>query len=142
MHVAVLGAGYAGLGVAQRLERALPRDDDITVVDERETHVVQHLLHRLVRYPSLAGELAVPIDDVLDRAEHRQARVTGLDPDSATVELEDGSFSPDLLAVCLGARTAFYGIPGLQEHATPLKRPAHADAIRDRFHGSTTKPSH
>lgn len=133
MHVAVLGAGYAGLSTAQRLERMLPSEDDITVVEERETHVVQHLLHRLVRFPTLAGKLTIPIMEVLDRADHRQARVTAVHPDTASVELDDGSLSPDLLAVSLGARTAFYDIPGLEDHATPLKRPVHAEAIRQRF---------
>lgn len=133
MHIAVLGAGYAGLSIAQRLEGTLPSEDNITVVEERDTHVVQHLLHRLVRYPSLAGKLTIPIEEVLGRADYRQARVTDIDPDTASVELEDGSLSPDLVAVCLGARTAFYDIPGLEDHATPLKRPSHAETIRQRF---------
>lgn len=133
MHVAVLGAGYAGLGIARRLERQLSRADEITVVDERDTHVVQHLLHRIVRYPSLVEKLTVPIEDVLQRATHRQATVTAVDPDEATVELADGTLSADLLAVSLGAQTAFYGLPGVRDHATPLKRPAHATAIREQF---------
>jgi len=133
MHVAVLGAGYAGVALARKLERSLPDDVAITVVDERETHVVQHLIHRLVRYPSLREELTVPVGQLLDRATHRQARVTDLDPDAGEVGLADGSLSYDAGAVCLGARTADYGIPGVEAHATPLKRPRHAERIRAHF---------
>jgi len=133
MHVAVLGAGYAGVALARDLERSLSDDVTITVVDERETHVVQHLIHRLVRHPSLHDELTIPISDLLDRATHRRARVTALDSDAGEVTLDDGSLSYDVGAVCLGARTADYGIPGVGEYATPLKRPRHAEGIRADF---------
>jgi NADH dehydrogenase len=133
MHVAVLGAGYAGVSLARKLERTLAADVAITVVDERETHLVQHLVHRLVRHPSLADELQIPIADLLGRAQHRHARVTGLDPDAGEVTLEDGSLSYDLGVVCLGAQTAYYDIPGARAHATPLKRARHAERIRSKF---------
>jgi NADH dehydrogenase len=133
MHVAVLGAGYAGISLARKLERSLPDEVRITVVDERDTHVVQHLIHRLVTHPSLADELTVPIADLLGRAEHRRARVTDVDPDAGVVELGDGSLSYDVGAVCLGARTAYYGLPGVEEHSMPLKRPRHAEGIRAEF---------
>jgi NADH dehydrogenase len=133
MHVAVLGAGYAGVSLARKLERTLPDAVAITVVDERETHLVQHLVHRLVRHPSLADELTVPIADLLGRAQHRRARVTGFDPDAGAVELEDGSLSYDLGAVCLGAETAYYDVPGARDHGTPLKRVRHAERIRSDF---------
>jgi NADH dehydrogenase len=133
MHVAVLGAGYAGVALARELERSLSDDVAITVVDERETHVVQHLIHRLVRYPSLQDELTVPVGELLDRATHRRARLTDVDPDAGEVTLEEGSLSYDIGAVCLGARTADYGIPGVEEYGTPLKRPRHAEGIRSEF---------
>ncbi|MHB9285623.1 NAD(P)/FAD-dependent oxidoreductase [Halobacteriales archaeon Cl-PHB] len=134
MHVAVLGAGYAGLSLARQLESTLPDDVTLTVVDERDTHLVQHLIHRAIRHPDIADDLRLPLSDLLDRADHRQARVTAVDPEAGTVQLGDGELAYDLGAVCLGARTDFHGLPGVAEHATPLKRLAHADAIREEFH--------
>ncbi len=134
MLVAVLGAGYAGLTLARTLERTLPSDVDLVVVDESQDHLVQHELHRVVRRPSLADEITVSLDDALD-CEVRQATVTGLDADAgeATLETPGGdeeTLSYDVGAVCLGARTAFYGLEGVREHATPLKRLADAREIR------------
>jgi len=136
MRVAVLGAGYAGLTVARRLERRLPDDVELVVVDESDTHLVQHELHRVVRYPDLAETVTVPLSDVVSRAEVRKARVTDIDAGAgvATLAPADGEgeeeLAYDAAAVCLGAETAFYDLPGVEEHATPLKRLPHARAIR------------
>jgi len=135
MRVAVLGAGYAGLTVARRLERRLPEDVELVVVDESDTHLVQHELHRVVRYPELAETITVPLSEVLSRATVRQARVTDVDADAGVATLEprdggSGELAYDAAAVCLGARTAFYGLDGVEEHARPLKRLPDAEAIR------------
>lgn len=130
MHVAVLGAGYAGLALVRHLEDDLPGDVDLTVVDERDTHLVQHLVHRVIRRPALAGELRLALADLLDRATHRQARVERVDPDAGRAALSDGELSYDVGAVCLGAETDFHDLPGVAEHGTPLKRIRHAESIR------------
>lgn len=134
MHVAILGAGYAGLTVARKLERSLPEDVDITVVDENDYHLVQHELHRLLRRPELADVVRVPLDDVLDRASVRTARVESVDTSAGTATLAGGErLDYDYAAVCLGAETAFYDLPGVEEHATPVKRIDHVDRIRSQF---------
>ena len=134
MRVAVLGAGYAGLTLARTLERTLPEAVELVVVDESTDHLVQHELHRVVRRPSLADDITVSLTDVLD-CPVRQASVTTVDADAgeATLELPDGSeetLSYDVGAVCLGAETAFYGLDGVRDHATPLKRLGDAREIR------------
>jgi len=138
MRVAVLGAGYAGLTLAKRLEDALP-DDEVVVVDEDGTHLVQHELHRVVRRPSLAEDITLDLADVLDRATVREATVTDVDPEAGVATLDTGSgdteeLDYDVAAVCLGATTNYYDLPGVREHATPLKRLADARAIRAEFH--------
>jgi NADH dehydrogenase len=133
MHVVVLGAGYAGVSLVQQLESSLPSDAELTLVDERDTHLVQHLLHRAVRKPNLEERITIPIDDLLSRAHFRQGRVTAIDPDAGRVEMADETLSFDAGAVCLGAQTAFYDLSGVAEHATPLKRIEHVRQIRTGF---------
>ncbi|SEV98518.1 NAD(P)/FAD-dependent oxidoreductase [Natrinema salifodinae] len=130
MHVVVLGAGYAGLTLTRLLERDLPDEVDLTLVDATPDHLVQHELHRVIRRPELAAAITIPLPAVLDRAAVRVARAEAVDLDERTVSLSSGSLSYDLAAVCLGARTAYYGIDGVREHATPLKRLVHANRIR------------
>jgi NADH dehydrogenase len=139
MRAVVFGAGYAGLTVARRLERRGPPELDLVVVDQSDTHLVQHELHRVVRRPELAETISLPLDAVLTDATVRQARVTSVDADAgvATLLAADGTeteLAYDFGAVCLGAETAFYDLPGVEEHATPLKslvdaRTIHRDAV-------------
>ncbi|WP_049998928.1 NAD(P)/FAD-dependent oxidoreductase [Halococcus sediminicola] len=133
MRIAVLGAGYAGLTLARRLEKKLPESADLVVVNDRPDHLVQHELHRVVRRPALADEITVALDDALDRATVRVARVTDVDHEQGVAELDDGRLEYDVAAVCLGAETAFHGLPGIEEYATPLKRLPDAARIREEF---------
>ena len=137
MRIAVLGAGYAGVTVARRLDARLPPEVELVVVDERPTPLVQHELHRLVRYPELEDVVQVPLGDLFDRAEVEIARVDSIDRDARVVQLtgDDGDqdLEYDYAAVCLGAETAFYDLPGLEEYAIPLKRVTDAHAIRESF---------
>ncbi len=136
MRVVVLGAGYAGLTVARHLERHLPPEVEIVVIDESTDHLLQHELHRVIRRPELADIITIPLDTVLDRTSIRQARVESLDSDEQHIDLQDpedgttDTISYDYAAVCLGADTAYYDLTGVNSHATPLKRLEDASAIR------------
>jgi NADH dehydrogenase len=131
MKIAVFGAGYAGLTLARRLEQQLPPEVNLVVVDEDEAHLVQHELHRAIRRPSIAEDITVPLTECFERAEIRQARVTDLDAEAGVATLDgDEELAYDVGAVCLGAETAFYDLPGVEAHATPLKRLDDAERIR------------
>jgi len=130
MHVVVLGAGYAGLTLARLLEEDLPAAVELTVVNESPDHLLQHELHRVIRRPERASEVSVSLPAVLERATVRVARVEGIDRDERVVSLSDGHLEYDLCAICLGAKTATYGIDGVDEYGLELKRLS--DAIRIR----------
>ncbi|RDI70558.1 NAD(P)/FAD-dependent oxidoreductase [Halopelagius longus] len=132
MRILVLGAGYAGVTLARRLESNLPSEAELVVVDESDAHLVQHEVHRVIRRPSVADAIRVPLTEMFDRAEPRVARVERLDRDAREVSFESGdAVSYDYAAVCLGAETAYYGLPGVEEHSYPLKRVDDALAIRE-----------
>jgi len=136
MDVLVLGGGYAGLLVTRKLERRLPAAANLTLVDETGTHLVQHELHRAIREPDYVDDISVPLSELLDRATLREARVTGVDGENRAVSLAPGEeLEYDYCVVALGSETEFYGIPGVAEHATPLKRLEHAAEIRRQFEG-------
>ncbi|APW99909.1 NADH dehydrogenase [Halobiforma lacisalsi AJ5] len=132
MHVVVLGGGYAGLTLTRLLERSLPADAELTLVNETPDHLVQHELHRVIRRPELADAITVSLPAALDRASVRVARVEGIDRERRVVSLSSGRLEYDVAAICLGARTAYYGLEGVRDHSLPLKRLRHANRIRKR----------
>jgi NADH dehydrogenase len=133
MRVAVFGAGYAGVTAARRLEDTLPEDAELVLVDDTGEHLVQHELHRIVRRPSLADEIVIPLSELFEGVTVQRARVTSLDPGAGVAHLDGERLSYDAGIVALGVRTAFYDLPGVETHATPLKRLEHAHEIRREF---------
>ena len=133
MHVVVLGAGYAGVTLTRKLEDALPPEADLTIVNESDTHLVQHEVHRVIRRPSITDAIEVPLASLFDRAAVVTARVENVDPDANEVVFDSGeTLSYDYGALCLGAETAFYDLPGVREHGHTLKSVADAETIRER----------
>lgn len=134
MRVLILGAGYAGVTVARRLESMLPPEVELVVVDESESHLVKHEVHRVIRRPSVSEAIRVPLSDLFDRASIRTARVAAVDREARAVHLENGeTLSYDYAAVCLGSETADYGIPGVAEHGLPLTSVDDALEINEAF---------
>ncbi len=131
MHVVVLGAGYAGVTLARKLESLLPNNVELTLIDESETHLVQHEVHRAIRRPSITDAIEIPLSTLFDRAEIITDRVAAVDTERNQVSLESGdTVHYDYAGVCLGAETAYYGLDGLEAHALPLKSVTDAEAIR------------
>lgn len=134
--VVVLGAGYAGVGAITTLEDTLT-NADITWVSEHDYHLVLHEVHRVVREPEAEDAITIPIEEIKSReTAFIQGRVDEVNTENRIVELTDGStVDYDYLLIALGSSTAFYGIPGLEEHAHTLKGLGDArnihDAVRD-----------
>jgi NADH dehydrogenase len=133
MRVAVFGAGYAGVTAARRLEGRLPEEVELVVVDDDGDHLLQHELHRVIRYPGLLDGITIPVADLVERATVREATVTDLDPEAGVATLDGERFGFEAGVVTVGAEPAFYDLPGVEEHGTPLKRAEHAAAIREEF---------
>jgi NADH dehydrogenase len=122
--VVVLGAGYAGAGAVKRLESALERvepDAELVWVSETDYHLVLHESHRVIRNPSAADQITIPVEAVAPGATFVEGRVVDVDVQTRRVRLaDDRTVDYDYLLVCLGSETAFYGIPGLAANAHTL----------------------
>lgn len=133
MRVLVIGGGYAGVVAATRLERELEGVAEIVLVDPRDSHLIRHELHRVIRRPDFAERIQIPFETILDGATHRQARVTALDPEAGAVTLDgDETLSYDAAMLGVGTEPAYYGLEAVRTHAIPLDTAADADAIGTR----------
>lgn len=142
--VVVLGAGYAGTGAIQSLEAEFQSGGiDLHWISQSDQHVVLHEAHRAIRDPAVQPNISIPVTD-LKSADTRftEAEVVGLDTESERVQLADGTrVEYDYLVVALGSETAFYGIPGLTEHAYTMKSLDDAVRIHEALDRATESAS-
>lgn len=131
MHVVVVGAGFAGLNTVRGLKRS---PVDITLIDSHNYHLFQPLLYQVATAGLDGDDIAYPVRGTLRRqrnARFRLGRVDGVDLTERRVRLDDGSvIEYDALVLAIGAITATFGVPGVEEHAHGLKSLADAERLR------------
>ncbi|SFS52061.1 NAD(P)/FAD-dependent oxidoreductase [Halostagnicola kamekurae] len=122
-NVVVLGAGYAGAGAVKKLQSELDADASLTWIADVNYHLVLHEAHRVIRDPNVRSDITIPVGEIADRStQFIQDEVTGIDTDDRLVSLAEGEeVEYDYLMVGLGSQTAYYGIPGLEDHSLTLK---------------------
>lgn len=129
--VVIIGAGFGGLAVARGLRRA---PVDVVLVDANNFHTFQPLLYQVATAGLDVDDVAYAVRGIFRRqrnVEVRMARVTGIDTAEQRVLVDVGApIEYDTLVVAAGAVTTDFGIPGVRDHALPLKTLDDAVAIR------------
>jgi NADH dehydrogenase len=148
--IAIIGASFAGLGVGRWLEpRAEASDAEVVLIDKRPYHEFHALLYEVATGAAagrqedcekiLASGVCINLHayDRLLRGKHLTFRcdeVVAIDRHTRTLQLRGGdTLQYDSLVLAIGSETAYYGIPGLKEHAIPLKSIRDALRIRRRM---------
>jgi NADH dehydrogenase len=135
--VVVVGAGFGGLAAARTL---LGGAVAVTLVDANNFHTFQPLLYQ-VATAGLDGENVAYAIRGSVRGRHRRpsnvtvrmARVIAVDLAGHAIVLTDGERVPyDTLVLASGAVSNDFGVPGVAEHALPLKHVDDAVALRIR----------
>ncbi|HEY4013836.1 MAG TPA: NAD(P)/FAD-dependent oxidoreductase [Polyangiaceae bacterium] len=132
-HVVVIGSGFGGLTVTQKLAGAPVR---VTLVDRTNHHTFQPLLYQVAMAGLSPAEIAQPIRSIVHRQTNAtvlMAEVTRIDLERRSVELSDGaSLEWDFLVVACGADTAYFGHDDWAKVAPGLKSIEDAIDIRQR----------
>src|SRR3989338_4235105 len=141
--IVILGAGFAGLRAALDIAKGLPHDR-VILVDQKPFQVYHPALHEVatsLRWQAdvfmLKGTVAVEIDDVVARRKNitfKQAKVELVDVNKRIVRTDTGDLAYDYLVIALGSKTDYYGIPGLDQSALPLKTFEDGVKIRNRIY--------
>lgn len=129
LRVIILGAGFAGLQVAQELANT---DLDVILVDRQNHHTFQPLLHQVATAELEPGQVAYPIRSALRRARNVRfvmASVLNIQAAYRRVETTAGWFEYDVLVVATGSKPRLDMVPGAKDHAFALKTVGDAIAI-------------
>lgn len=131
--VVILGAGFGGIGAAQKLRDA---PIELILIDRNDYHTFQPLLYQVATDELEPTEVGSPIRDMLHRHENmtfHKCAVKGVDLANKQVVV-DGMppIHYDYLVMALGAVVNFHNTPGAAEYSFPLY--TMKDAIRLHDH--------
>ncbi|MGD8282072.1 MAG: NAD(P)/FAD-dependent oxidoreductase, partial [Gemmatimonadota bacterium] len=125
-----VGAGFGGLWAARGLANRPVR---VMLVDRNNYHTFFPLLYQVAAAELVPTDIAHPVRSIFRRAKNvdvRMARMTGLDLDGRSVLTEHGPIDYDYLVLALGSEPSFFGVPGAEEHAFPLRWMSDAVPLR------------
>lgn len=142
--VIVVGGGFAGLNAVRGLAGAAC---DVLLIDRNNYHLFTPLLYQVASALLDPSEVAYPLRALIRRhanADFLLAEVTGFDLGRRRVETDGGPREYDYLVLAPGSVTNFFGIPGLEQQARPLKSLPEALALRNdvlqRFEDARWEP--
>jgi NADH dehydrogenase len=137
--VVILGAGFGGLYTLLKLrEFVSARDADVTIINRNNYFLFTPLLHEVATGSLSHHQVVESIRSIIYRrsATLHVADVERVDLNKKVVETTVGPVSYDYLVIATGATTAYYGIPGVAEHALVLKDLRDAIKVRNRLIGA------
>lgn len=130
-HVVIIGAGFAGLQTATRLDGAPVK---ITLLDKYNFHLFQPLLYQVATAGLSPDDIAYPVRAILHdqkNIDFRNTEVTAVDLNAKIVSTATGDISYDYLVVAAGGRSNFFGLRSVENHGFGLKTLGEAISIRN-----------
>ena len=135
-HIVIVGGGFGGTALARRLERRLPQDVQLTLVSEESTTTFNPLLAEVVGASVFPEQVVAPIRQMLRRSRFVMGRVTQVDLENRRLRAQTLAGPRDIeydhLVLAFGTRANLDLVPGLAQHALPLKLVGDALFIRNR----------
>lgn len=135
--IVVVGAGFAGAYAAQALERKLPADVDLVVLDRNNYFIFYPLLVEAGTGTVHPRDAVIGVRDFVRRGTFLMGDVQSIDLAARTVtyhvpEQEPRTIAYDHLVLAPGSVTKLPPVPGLAEYGWQIKSIADAVALRDR----------
>jgi NADH:ubiquinone reductase (H+-translocating) len=136
--VVIVGGGFAGTAAARELAGKLPADVDLTLVSEESYTTFNPLLPEAVGASIFPEQVVAPLRELLmpdGRSRFVMGRVTAVNTQTRQMRCETlhGTLKMayDHLVLAFGNRARLDLLPGMAEHALPLKTVGDAMEIRN-----------
>ncbi|WP_026622385.1 NADH:ubiquinone reductase (H+-translocating) (plasmid) [Ensifer sp. WSM1721] len=133
-HVVVVGGGFAGIQLVQKLRKV---NVQITLIDRRNHHLFQPLLYQVATTILATSEIAWPIRRLFAASRNVKTllgEVVSVDRSEKSVRLKTGhAVTYNTLVVATGARHAYFGQDDWESFAPGLKTLEDATTIRRRL---------
>lgn len=142
--VLILGGGFGGVYAALELERLMRRhrdlenDLEVTLVARDNFFLFTPMLHEVAASDLELSTIVSPFRKLLGRVRTFIGTIEHIDLVGRRVRVSHGDghaheLPYEHLILALGARTNFFGLPGVEERSLTLKSPGDALRLRDRL---------
>lgn len=131
--VVIVGAGFGGLWAARELADA---PVDVIIVDRNNYHTFLPLLYQVAAAELSPDQTANPVRSILRKLRNVRftlANVLRVDLERRRLECTYCDIEYDYLILAAGSTPLYFGIPGADEFALPLRTMDHAVALRNHI---------
>lgn len=131
--IIIVGAGFAGLTLAEDLENT---GYEVYLIDRNNYHQFQPLLYQVATARLEPASISFPLRKVFQRSKNvkiRIADVLSVETDKKCLKTSIGDFSYDYLVLAYGCRTNYFGNKDLEHCAFPMKSVPEAIQLRNRI---------
>ena len=132
----IVGGGFAGITLAQRLEHKLPAGWKLTLVSQENFITFNPLLPEVVGASILPGHVIAPHRQMIHCSNVCMAQVTEIDYEAKVVHYlgeGSGTLRYDQLVLACGVNANLDLVKGMAQHALPLKTLGDALFLRNRI---------
>ncbi|WP_374163143.1 NAD(P)/FAD-dependent oxidoreductase [Arcticibacter sp. MXS-1] len=134
MKVIIIGAGFAGLDLAQKLNNR--EGIEVLLIDKVTYHQFQPLFYQVATSALEPSSISFPIRKVFQRSRNIRIRITRVQAIRRAqniVETDTGSYPYDVLVIATGADTNYFGNEKLASLALPMKSTLEAVKLKNRI---------
>ncbi|MEV0227805.1 NAD(P)/FAD-dependent oxidoreductase, partial [Streptomyces sp. NPDC050704] len=142
-HVVIVGGGFGGVGAARELDRRVGRglNAHVTLISDSNFLLFTPLLVGVASSSVEARHVSAPVRAGLNHASFLHGRVVSIDTRTRNAYVSAGKEGMlrvpyDQLVLAVGAVPHFFDLPGVGEHAFPMKSVEDATRLRDQVLGA------
>lgn len=132
--VVIIGAGFAGLRLAQDLINH--PNYEVYLIDKQNYHQFQPLMYQVATARLEPASISFPLRKVFQKAKNVRIRITEVKEinfDDQFVSTPIGNFEYHHLVIAIGCTTNYFGNKNLQDFAYPMKTIPEAIQLRNRI---------
>ena len=138
--IVILGAGYAGVLIAKKLEKRLRKmkklsQIEITIIDKNPFHTMLTELHEVAAWRVDEEAIRMDLKKIFAGRDVKVVQDVIINPDYKNNKLigEESTYDYDYLVMASGCKSTFWGVPGAKEHSYPLWSFEEATILRDHI---------
>lgn len=132
--VVIIGAGFAGLRIAQDLINHPAYD--VLLIDKHNFHQFQPLMYQVASARLEPASISFPLRKVFQRAKNVKIRITkveNINTEENYISTTIGTFNYDHLVIAIGCTTNYFNNKNLEDYAYPMKTIPEAIQLRNRI---------